>query len=74
MKVLKLRQLHILLLILTSCELHNFICKVLYRIILYYIKGKQTYKTVTLPCEKSIRVPFPSYLKNEKHCCVFMLF
>ena len=60
MKVLKLRQLHILLLILTSRELHIFIFKVLYRIILYYIKGKQIYKTVTVPCEKSMRVPFTS--------------
>ena len=60
MKVLKLRQLHILLLILTSCELCNLIFNVLYRIILYYIKGKQIYKTVTVPCEKSIRVSFAS--------------
>ena len=47
---------------LLSCELDGFTFKVLYWVILnwYYVKTKQNYNTLTVPCEKSKMVSFAS--------------
>ena len=66
MKDLKILQYHFISNFnLLGCKLDNFTFKVLYWVILNYIKAKQIYQTPTVPCEKSKTVSFAySKMKN----------